>query len=157
MSNQNNKNIPQNVKVYSNGILTSLLLPRKQSKGCVWFIIAFTCFTLAAVAILSIVFFVNASKIFSNIGRYALTPTMQAIDSDVPPADRAEFSNAYIKIFNHIEEKGITGIEPWSVNAMTNLAASAKDHKISSNECAAFIELVEKGSNNVTNKSGIKK
>jgi len=151
MSNQINNN-SQNVKVYSNGILTSLLLPRKRSKGCIWFVIAFACFTAAAGTILSIVFFVNASKIFSNIGRYALTPTMQAINSDVPQSERAEFSNAYVKIFDHIEEKGITGIEPWSINAMTNLAASAKDHKITQNECSVFIGLVEKGCNSVTNK-----
>jgi len=151
MSNQIN-NSSQNIKVYSNGILTSLLLPRKRSKGCMWFVIAFVCFTVVAGTILSIVLFVNASKIFSNIGRYALTPTMQAIDSDVPKIERVEFSNAYVKIFNHIEEKGITGIEPWSINAMTNLAASAKDHKISRNECAVFIDLVKNGYNSVTNK-----
>ena len=150
MQNPNNINFP-NDKTYSNGILTSLLLPKKHGKGCLWFVITFVCFTIVAIVVLSIVFFVNASKIFSNIGRYALTPTMQAIDSDVPAIDRADFSNAYIKIFNHIEEKGITGIEPWSVNAMTNLATSAKDHKISRGECAAFIELVKKGAKNKLN------
>jgi len=151
-----NEHNSQHSIMYSNGILTSLILPRKRS-GCMWFTIIFLSCTLVAVVILSIVLFLNASKIFSNLGRYALTPTMQAIDSDVSPEERTEFSNAYIKIFAHIEERGITALEPWTINAMTNLATSAKDHKISREECVVFIELVENGSHSVTNKSGTKK
>ncbi len=40
MSNLNDNN-SQNTKMYSNGILTSLLLPKKRSNGCVWFRINF--------------------------------------------------------------------------------------------------------------------
>ncbi len=150
-----NEHNSQHDKVYANGILTSLILPRKRS-GCMLFTIAFLSCTLVAVIILSVVLFMNASKIFSNLVHYALTPTMQAIDSDVSSEERTEFSNSYIKIFAHIEKKGITAIEPWTVNAMTNLAASAKDHKISREECVSFIALVENGSQSVTNKSGTK-
>ena len=155
MSKLNEHNF-QHAKMYANGILTSLILPRKRN-GCMWFTIVFLSCTFVALVILSVVLFLNASKIFSNLGRYALTPTMQAIDSDVSPEERTDFSNAYIKIFAHIEKKGITALEPWTVNAMTNLAASAKDHKISREECAVFITLVENGSHSVTNKSGTKK
>jgi len=155
MSNINDQNSQYN-KMYSNGILTSLQLPKKRSKGCVWFLIIFLGFTVISIAVLSIVFFLNATNIFSNLGRYALKPTMKAINSDVLPVERTEFSNAYLKIFEHIEEKGITDIEPWTINAMTNLATSAKDHKISREECTAFIKLVDNESNFVTNKLGNK-
>ena len=155
MSKLNEHNF-QHAKMYANGILTSLILPRKRS-GCMWFTIIFLSCTLVAVVILSVVLFMNASKIFSNLGRYALTPTMQAIDSDVSSEERTEFSNAYMKIFTCIEKNGITALEPWTINAMTNLAASAKDHEISREECVAFIALVENGSHSVTNKSGTKK
>ncbi len=151
-----NEHNSQHAKAYANGILTSLILPRKRN-GCMWFTIVFLSCTLVALVILSVVLFLNASKIFSSLGRYALTPTMKAIDSDVSPEERAEFSNAYIKIFAHIEKKGITALEPWTVNAMTNLATSAKDHKISRKECGDFVLLVENGSHSVTNKSGTKK
>jgi len=151
MSNLNDNN-SQNTKMYSNGILTSLLLPKKRSSGCFWFLVVFLGFTVGATVALSIIFFLNATKIFSNIGRYALRPTMQAINSDVLPIERTEFSNAYIKIFDHIDEKGITDIDPWTITAMTNLATSAKDHKISREESIAFVKLVENESNTVTNK-----
>ncbi|RLD10199.1 MAG: hypothetical protein DRI44_06650 [Chlamydiae bacterium] len=149
-------NNSQYFKVYSRGILTSLLLPKKHGWGCVLFTIVFLSCTLIAVVVLSIILFMNASKIFSNLGRYALTPTMKAIERDVTPDERTEFSNAYIKIFATIQKNGLTDLKPWTINAMTNLAASAKDHKISREECAAFVSLVTNGTHSVTNKPGVK-
>jgi len=145
MSQINSCNSKQN-NVFAGGILTSLVLQKKRNTGCIWFAVAFLGCSLIAVVILSVVFFLNATKIFSNLGLYALTPTMHALENDVTTSERGDFSNAYVKIFSQIEKNGITAIEPWAINAMTNLATSAKDHKISREECASFILLVESGS-----------
>ena len=143
----------QKSKIHSSGILTSLLMPKKHGRGCILFAISFLVLTVGAAVVLSIIFFLNAAKIFSNIGRYALKPTMQLIAVDVSHNERADFSNAYVKVFENIEKNGITSIDKWTLSAMTNLAESIKDHKISRDESFAFIKLVERGSNSVTNKS----
>ena len=147
----------QKSKIYSSGILTSLMLPKKHGRGCILFVIFFLALTVGAAVVLSIIFFLNAAKIFSNIGRYALKPTMQVIADDVSTDERLEFSNAYVKVFENVEKKGITAIDKWALNAMTNLAESVKDHEINREECFTFIELVENKSNSVTNKSRNKK
>jgi len=147
----------QKTKIHSSGILTSLLMPKKHGRGCILFAISFLALTVGASIVLSILFFLNAAKIFSNIGRYAFKPTMQLIAADVSHNERTDFSNAYVKVFENIEKNGVTSIDKWTLSAMTNLAESIKDHKISRDECSTFITLVENESKSVTNKSKDKK
>ena len=127
---------------HTSGILTNLSRNTHKKKGCAWMIFIFLAWSLIITLILSIVFALNASKLFANLGRYALPATMQALDSNIPPDERNDFSNAYLYLFNQIDQDGFMSMKPWVVTAITNLAVSARDHKINSSERAEFCSSV---------------
>lgn len=142
-----NDTILENIAA-SDGILTSLHIPRNKSVGCIFFAGALIAFSFFAVIFLGTVLIFNFNKIFDGIGKIGLQSSFKIMEPDVPPDVRNDFSNAYMNIFHISKTNNSFYLQPWRAEAINILGKSFKDKKISKNECDEFINFIN---NSLTN------